>query len=52
MTVNCIAGGLLYGLIGYRATPSWLDIGVWLAYVGGMTVWYLRPMMRRQSVAA
>mgnify|MGYP001605554022 CR=1 FL=1 len=49
VTVNCVAGGLLYGLVGYRATPAWLDIGVWVAYVGGMLVWYLRPFVARPA---
>lgn len=48
---NCVAGGLLYGLIGYRATPAWLDIGVWAVYVLGMTLWYLGPSMRRGNAA-
>jgi high-affinity iron transporter len=49
VTANCVAGGLLYGLIGYRSTPAVLDIGVWALYVGGMAIWYLRPMMRRRA---
>lgn len=51
VTVNCVAGGLLYGLIGYRSTPAWLDIGVWALYVGAMSVWYLSPMWRRRNAA-
>lgn len=46
---GCIVGGLLYGLIGYRAKPAVLDIGVWALYVGGMAFWYLRPMLRRRA---
>lgn len=53
VTVNCVAGGLLYGLIGYRATPAVLDIAVWALYVAALAVWYLRPMMaRRQAKVA
>ncbi len=52
VTANCVAGGLLYGLIGYRATPAWLDIGVWLLYVGALTAWYLRPAMARRAAPA
>lgn len=52
VTANCVAGGLLYGLIGYRATPAWLDIGVWVLYVGALTVWYLRPAMARRAASA
>lgn len=52
VTPNCVAGGLLYGLIGYRATPAWLDIGVWVAYVVGMTLWYLRPSLARRTSPA
>lgn len=47
VTANCVAGGILYGLIGYRATPAWLDIGVWAVYVIGMLAWYLRPLVAR-----
>jgi high-affinity iron transporter len=51
VTAGCIAGGLLYGLIGYRATPAVLDILAWAVYVGAMTAWYLRPMMARRRKA-
>ncbi|MEK6975171.1 MAG: FTR1 family protein [Candidatus Thermoplasmatota archaeon] len=46
---GCITGSFLHGLMGYRDTPAWLDLGVWLAYVGAMSVWYLRPMMARRG---
>lgn len=52
VTPGCVAGGLLYGLIGYRSTPAWLDIGVWFAYVGGMLAWYLRPTLKSRTKAA
>jgi high-affinity iron transporter len=52
VTANCVAGGLLYGLIGYRATPAMLDIGVWVLYVVGMAIWYLRPVMARRKANA
>ncbi|MFA5942979.1 MAG: FTR1 family protein [Candidatus Thermoplasmatota archaeon] len=51
VTVNCVAGGLLYGVLGYRATPAVLDLAVWALYVGGMAIWYLRPMLRRRRAA-
>lgn len=52
VTAGCVAGGLLYGLVGYRATPAWLDLLAWAAYVGAMTAWYLGPMLRRRKAAA
>ena len=51
VTPGCVAGGLLYGLIGYRATPAVLDIAAWALYVGGMTFWYLRPALARRAKA-
>lgn len=49
VTANCVAGGFLYGILGYRSTPAVLDLAVWALYVGGMAVWYLGPMMRRKA---
>ena len=48
---NCVAGGLLYGILGYRATPAVLDLAVWAVYVGAMTAWYLAPILRRRKTA-
>ncbi len=52
VTPGCVAGGLLYGLMGYRSTPAVLDIGVWLAYVTVLGTWYLRPVLRRRAAKA
>jgi high-affinity iron transporter len=48
VTFSCVVGGLLYGLIGYRPRPAVLDLALWAAYVGAMTAWYLRPILRRR----
>lgn len=52
VTANCAAGGLLYGILGYRSTPAVLDLAVWGLYVGAMAIWYLRPILRRRATAA
>lgn len=49
VTPGCVVGGLLYGLIGYRAKPAVLDILAWALYVGGMATWYLRPILARRA---
>ncbi len=49
VTTNCVAGGILYGILGYRSTPAVLDLAVWALYVGGMAIWYLRPILRRRA---
>jgi high-affinity iron transporter len=48
VNAQCVTGGILYGLIGYRSTPAVLDIGLWAVYVGGMTVWYLWPSIQQR----
>ncbi|HLF16885.1 MAG TPA: FTR1 family protein [Candidatus Thermoplasmatota archaeon] len=51
VTANCVVGGFLYGLIGYRSTPAVLDLAVWALYVGAMAAWYLRPILRHRRQA-
>lgn len=46
------AGSFLHASFGYRANPTWAEVGAYLAYVGGMLVWYLRGVTRHRKALA
>jgi len=40
-------GGLLHGLLGYRASPSWLEVIAWTSYIAIVGGAFLRPVRTR-----
>lgn len=39
-------GSFLHGLVVYRADPTWLEVGLWVAYVGGMGGWVISKLRK------
>jgi high-affinity iron transporter len=46
-----ILGSLLSGLLVYRPHPSWLEVALWAAYIGGMGAWVVRRLRKHPKAA-
>jgi high-affinity iron transporter len=39
-------GSFLFGFVLYRANPTWLEVGLWFAYILGMGGWVVRRLRK------
>ena len=45
-------GGILRGIVGYQANPTWLEVIGWIAYLGAVGFFFLAPQRSPQPTGA